>query len=83
VGLSGEVDSSVAAALIKEMWYEALGLTMEIYDGAAALHEAGRHACYGPGEKEDAKVAKRVCGKLGVRFLVIDLKQGFRNHVIH
>jgi tRNA-specific 2-thiouridylase len=82
VGLSGGVDSSVAAALVKEMGYEVLGLTMEIYDGAVTLHEAGRHACYGPGEKEDVEVAERVCSKLGIRFHVIDLRQEYRNHVI-
>lgn len=83
VGLSGGVDSSVAAALVTEMGYEVLGLTMEIYDGTVALPEAGRHACYGPGEKEDVEVAERVCRKLGIRFHVIDLKQEHRNHVIH
>jgi tRNA-specific 2-thiouridylase len=83
VGLSGGVDSSVAAALVKEMGYEVLGLTMEIYDGAITLPGAGSHACYGPGEKEDVEVAERVCRKLGIRFQVIDLKQEYGNHVIH
>jgi tRNA-specific 2-thiouridylase len=82
VGLSGGVDSSVAAALVKEMGYEVLGLTMEIYDSAVTLHEAVRHACYGPGEREDVEVAGRVCRKLGIRFHVIDLRQEYRNHVI-
>jgi tRNA-specific 2-thiouridylase len=82
VGLSGGVDSSVAAALVKEMGYEVLGLTMEIYDPAVTLHEAGRHACYGPGEKEDVEVAERVCRNLGVPFHLIDLRQEYRNHVI-
>jgi tRNA-specific 2-thiouridylase len=83
VGLSGGVDSSVTAALFAEMGYEVLGLAMEIYDGAVTLHEAGRPACYGPGEKEDLQVAERVCRKLGIRFHVIDLRQEYRNHVIH
>jgi tRNA-specific 2-thiouridylase len=83
VGLSGGVDSSVAAALVMEMGYEVLGLTMEIYDGAVALQETGRPACYGPGEKEDLEVAERLCRKLGIHFHVIDLRQEYRNHVIH
>jgi tRNA-specific 2-thiouridylase len=82
VGLSGGVDSSVAAALVKEMGYEVLGLTMEIYDGAVTLHEAGRHSCYGSGEKEDVEVAERMCRRLGIRFHVIDLRQEYWNHVI-
>jgi tRNA-specific 2-thiouridylase len=83
VGLSGGVDSSVAAALVMEMGYEVLGLTMEIYDGAVTLQETGRPACYGPGEKEDLEVSERVCRKLGIHFHVIDLRQEYRNHVIH
>jgi len=83
VGLSGGVDSSVAAALVKEMGYEVLGLTMKVYDGAVTLHEAGRHTCYGPGEEEDVEVAERVCQKLGIRLHVIDLKQEYRDHVIN
>ncbi len=83
VGLSGGVDSSVAAALVAEMGYEVLGLTMEIWDGGVSLREAGRHACYGPGEKEDVETAERVCRKLGIPFHVVDLKQEYRNYVIH
>jgi len=37
VGLSGGVDSSVAAALLKENGYEIVGITMEIFEGPAAV----------------------------------------------
>lgn len=82
VGLSGGVDSSVAAVLLKDQGYEVIGLTMEIYDGSMALEEAGTHACYGPGEKEDVETAASVCKTLSVPYHVIDLKKEYQNCVI-
>jgi len=82
VGLSGGVDSSVAAALLKQRGFAVTGITMEIFDGSIAVEETGRHACYGPGEEEDVAAATAVCEKLGIPYSVIDLRQEYRNHVI-
>ncbi len=82
VGLSGGVDSSVAAALLHKKGYEVIGIAMEIFDGSVELEESKRHACYGPGEKEDLDTAASVCKKLGIPFHVIDLRKEYRNHVI-
>ena len=82
VGLSGGVDSSVAAALLKEKGYDVIGITMEIFDGSVAVKESHKHACYGPGEKEDVEKAASVCEKIGIPFHVIDLKKEYRHHVL-
>jgi tRNA-specific 2-thiouridylase len=82
VGLSGGVDSSVAAALLRKQNYEVYGITMEIYDGSVHLDESVKHACYGPGEKEDLESAAAVCEKLKIPFQAIDLRQEYKNHVI-
>jgi len=82
VGLSGGVDSSVAAALLKENEYDAVGITMEIFDGHEAAKQSERHACYGPGEKEDIEAAASVCKKLRIPFHVIDLRKEYKNYVI-
>ena len=82
VGLSGGVDSSVAAALLKEDGYEVVGLTMKIFDDSVDIKESERHACYGPGEIKDVENAAAVCDELGIPFLVIDLKDEFRSQVI-
>jgi tRNA-specific 2-thiouridylase len=82
VGLSGGVDSSVAAALLKEKGYDVIGLSMEIYDGSVTIPGSGKHACYGPDEKEDIASAAAVCEKLKIPFHVIDLKKEFGKHVI-
>ena len=82
VGLSGGVDSSVAAALLREQNYAVCGITMEIYDGFDGLDPLAKHACYGPGEKEDVESAAACCEKLGIPFQTIDLRQEYKNYVI-
>jgi tRNA-specific 2-thiouridylase len=82
VGLSGGVDSSMAAALLQEKGYEVIGVSMLTFDASMPVTESERHACYGPGEEEDVKSAAAVCHKLGIPFHVIDLREEFRNHVI-
>jgi tRNA-specific 2-thiouridylase len=82
IGLSGGVDSSVAAVLLKEKGYDVIGITMMVYDGLMAVKETEKHACYGPGEKGDVEAAASICEKLGIPFFVIDLKNEYRKHVI-
>ena len=82
VGLSGGVDSSVAAALLKGEGHEVTGITMEIYDEGVGISESARHACFGPGEKEDLASAESICRKLDIPFLAIDLREEYRTHVI-
>lgn len=82
IALSGGVDSSVAAAMLKEKGFEVVGITMEIFDGSIVVQEAQNHACYGPGEKEDVEAAASICKKLAIPFFVIDLKKEYRDHVI-
>jgi tRNA-specific 2-thiouridylase len=82
VGLSGGVDSSVAAALLCKQGYDVYGITMEIYDGSVHLEESAKHACYGPGEKEDVESAAAICEKLKIPFQAIDLRQEYKNNVI-
>ena len=83
VGLSGGVDSSVAAALLRKQDYEVFGVTMEIYDGSVIPKASATHACYGPGEKEDVESAAAICEKLNMAFYTIDLRQEYKSHVIH
>lgn len=82
VALSGGVDSSVSAALLKEKGYDVIGISMEIYDGSISVSASGKHACYGPDEKGDIDSAASVCEKLKLPFHVIDLKKEFNRHVI-
>ncbi len=54
VGLSGGVDSSVAALILKQQGYEVIGATMSIWGKQGLAVAEGKHnACYGPDEVED------------------------------
>ena len=82
VGMSGGVDSSVAAALLKEEGYEVIGVTMKIWDGKTISKEGAHHACYGPGEEEDIKDAQKVAQILGIPFYIFNLKQEYKTFVL-
>ena len=72
VALSGGVDSSVTALLLKESGFDCIGLTMKIYDSSYNIDEQGRHACYGPGEAEDIELAENLCKELNIEHMTID-----------
>ncbi len=82
IGLSGGVDSSVAAALLKSQGHELLGLTMRVYDESFGVQEGAKHACFGPGENEDIEVSQRIADKLGIAYHVIDLRKEYRERVL-
>ncbi len=77
VAMSGGVDSSVAAALLKEQGYEVIGLTMCFN---LAERNGRRPSCCGLSGIEDAR---RVALKLGIRHYVINLNKEFSRKVIH
>ena len=82
VGLSGGVDSSVTAALLKKEGYNVSGISMQIYDENIKIDVAGKNACYGPNKKKDLASAAAVCETLGIPFYSIDLKKEFTENVI-
>lgn len=82
VGLSGGVDSSLAAAILKESGYNVIGLTMKIWRGAYKIQEGLKHACFGPGEEEDIAACERLSAKLGIEYRVIDLSEEYEHFVI-
>lgn len=81
MGMSGGVDSSVAAALLLKEGCRVTGVTMKIWDGEAGEGK-GRHGCYGPGEEKDIEDARTVARRLGIPFHVIDLSGEYREEVL-
>jgi len=79
VGLSGGVDSSVAALLLKEKGYEVEGVFMKIWDGEET--GCGKPACYGPEEK-DMEDVKKVAEILKIPLHIIDLRKEYKEIVL-
>ena len=79
VGMSGGVDSSVAAYLLKEQGYEVIGVTMQIWQEEAetVLEENG--GCCGLSAVDDAR---RVAQELEIPYYVMNFKTEFRKNVI-
>ncbi len=89
VGMSGGVDSSVAALLVARSGCRVVGVTMRIYDpgahptaGEATAGGCARGSCYGPDEEQDAASARRVCGAIGIPFVEVDLRAEYRVRVL-
>lgn len=76
VAMSGGVDSSVAAALLREQGHDCVGVTLHLWD-AEGEHKVGR--CCAPEDREDAR---RTCDVLGVPHYVIDEREAFRAAVV-
>jgi len=80
VGLSGGVDSSVAAYLLREQGYEVIGVTMAIWDGQ--YKSTGKHACYGSDEEEEIREARAVAEKLDIPYHVFNCSAEYKQAVL-
>ncbi|MFB9947626.1 tRNA 2-thiouridine(34) synthase MnmA [Rhizobium puerariae] len=78
VAMSGGVDSSVVAGLLKRQGYDVIGITLQLYDHGAAVHRAGS-CCAG----QDIDDARRVSETLGIPHYVLDYEKRFRETVIN
>jgi tRNA-uridine 2-sulfurtransferase len=78
VAMSGGVDSSVAAALLREAGHEVVGVWMRVHDAADAYSEVKKSCC----SADAAEDARRVAGQLDVPFYVMNLEREFDEAVI-
>ena len=77
VAMSGGVDSSVTAALLKDEGYDVVGVTLQLYDHGAATHRKGA-CCAG----QDIHDARAVAERIGIPHYVLDYESRFKEAVI-
>jgi len=78
VAMSGGVDSSVVAALMKKHGYKVIGITLQLFDYSGIQKKPGT-CCAG----QDIYDAKRVCEKLDIDHYVFNYENKFKNEVIN
>lgn len=78
VAMSGGVDSSVAAAILKDEGYEVIGATMKIWPKEYCGRHKERSCC----SLQDIEDAKKVCTILDIRHYVLNFEEVFREKVI-
>src|SRR6201995_2422673 len=78
VAMSGGVDSSVVAAMLKEQGYDVIGITLQLYDHGAMVNKKGA-CCAG----QDIHDARRVAETLGIPHYVLNYESKFKDSVMN
>ncbi len=71
LGMSGGVDSSVSALILKEKGYEVIGATLELFDGKNCSNNS-----------KTCEEAKEICKAIGIEHYSYNAKNEFKEHVI-
>jgi tRNA-uridine 2-sulfurtransferase len=81
VGMSGGVDSTMTALMLKNKGYDVVGITMQIWDNNPNI-KGTSDGCYGPNEKYGIRDAQKAAKMLGIKHYVINLQEEYKKAVI-
>ena len=85
VGMSGGVDSTLTALLLKQRGCKVIGVTMSTWNNDMALEcssDGLRNSCYGPDEALDIEACTKFCQENDIEYHVIDVKDIYRTQVL-
>lgn len=85
VGMSGGVDSTLTALLLKQRGCKVIGVTMSTWNNDMALESSSdglRNSCYGPDEALDIEACTKFCKEQDIEYHVIDVKDIYKTQVL-
>ncbi|MDD3579227.1 MAG: tRNA 2-thiouridine(34) synthase MnmA [Candidatus Cloacimonetes bacterium] len=82
LGMSGGIDSTVCAMLLRDQGHEVIGITMTKWNPRSGIVQADKRGCFGPSEPQAIESAKRTAAKLGIEHHIINLEQEFEREVL-
>lgn len=81
VGMSGGLDSTMAAYLLKKQGFNVIGVTMRLWHNQFKM-TAKKSGCFGPGESKDIASAKAAAKKIKIRHYVLDVGKEYQREVL-
>ena len=87
VGMSGGVDSTLVALMLKQNGCKVIGITMSLWSGKLSIpqtekRKAHKDSCYGPDEYADIEECKAFCSEQDIEYHVVDLHEIYEKKVL-